>query len=125
MYALIYVFSIPEDYSHRGEKQHFVPTLRSRLVSKRSISPLSPRFGMLNYIPFAIPFGARVNIFRSFIVNDKHNIGIDIRPFGQFHSHTRATVRPGHVAEDVFDKLREADLKHLTAITFINQFCEE
>jgi ubiquitin-protein ligase E3 C len=94
-------------------------------ASKRSIAFLSPRLGVLNNIPFAIPFEARVNIFRSFIVNDKRNIGTDIRSFDEFRSRTHATVRRGHVAEDGFDKLVGANLKRPIGITFIDQFGEE
>ncbi len=73
-------------------------------------------------IPFAIPFEARVNIFQSFIVIDKHNIGTDICSFDQFHSRTLATMRRSLVAEDGLDKLGEANLKRLIQITFIDQF---
>ena len=40
--------------------------------SKRSIASLLPRLGVLNNIPFATPFEAHVNIFRSLILNKKH-----------------------------------------------------
>ncbi|KAI9447283.1 hypothetical protein BJY52DRAFT_1428505 [Lactarius psammicola] len=83
------------------------------------------RSAVLNNIPFAIPFEGRVNIFRSFVVNDKRSIGTDIRSFDEFRSRTHATVRRGHVAEDGFDKLAEANLKRPIGITFINQFGEE
>ena len=86
---------------------------------------LSPRLGVLNNIPFAIPFEARVSIFRSFIVNDKRGIGTEYRSFEEFRSRTHATVRRGHVAEDGFDKLADANLKRAIGITFIDQFGEE
>jgi ubiquitin-protein ligase E3 C len=108
-----------------GEEEQFVPPVRMGPASKRSIAFLSPRLGVLNNIPFAIPFEARVNIFRSFIVNDKRNIGTDIRSFDEFRSRTHATVRRGHVAEDGFDKLGDANLKRPIGITFIDQFGEE
>ena len=109
----------------RGEEEQFVAPTRSRPISKRSIAFLSPRLGVLNNIPFAIPFEARVNIFRSFVVNDKRSIGSDIRSFEEFRSRTHATVRRGHVAEDGFDKLGDANLKRPIGITFIDQFGEE
>ncbi|KAI9436528.1 hypothetical protein BJY52DRAFT_1230437 [Lactarius psammicola] len=108
-----------------GEEQQFVPPVRSRPVSKRSLAFLSPRLGVLNNIPFAIPFEARVNIFRSFVVNDKRSIGTDIRSFDEFRSRTHATVHRGHVAEGGFDKLAEANPKRPIGITFIDQFGEE
>ena len=107
------------------EEQQFVLPVQSWPVSKRSLAFLSPRLGVLNNIPFAIPFEARVSIFRSFVVNDKRSIGTDIRSFDDFRSRTHATVRSGHVGEDGFDKLAEANLKRPIWITFINQFGEE
>jgi ubiquitin-protein ligase E3 C len=109
---------------HRGEEEQFFAPVRSRPVSKRSIAFLSPRLGVLNNIPFAIPFEARVNIFRSFILNDKRGIRADIGSWEEFHSRTHATVRRGHVAEDGFDKLGDANLKRHIGITFIDQFGE-
>jgi ubiquitin-protein ligase E3 C len=104
------------------EEQQFVRPDGVRSFSRRTIADLSPRLGVLNNIPFAIPFEARVNIFRAFIRNDKHSIGADTR---SFFRRTRTTVRRGHVAEDGFDKLADADLKHPIEITFIDQFGEK
>ncbi|KAI9509462.1 HECT-domain-containing protein [Russula earlei] len=101
------------------EEQQFGRPVGARPYTRRSIADLSPRLGVLNNIPFAIPFEARVKIFRSFIQNDKENIGVD-----PFHSRTRATVRRGHVAEDGFDKLGDANLKQRIEISFIDQFGE-
>jgi len=106
----------------RVEEQQFVQPAGTRPLTRRTLADLSPRLGVLNNIPFAIPFDARVKIFRSFIVNDRRSIGGDPNPFSR---RTRATVRRGHVAEDGFDKLADADLKHHIQITFIDQFGEE
>ncbi|KAH9054061.1 HECT-domain-containing protein [Lactarius deliciosus] len=97
-----------------GEEEQFVPPVPgpSRRVSKRSLAFLSPRLGVLNNIPFAIPFEARVNIFRS------ANFRPDIRSFEEFRSRTHATVHG-------FDKLADANLKRPIGITFIDQFGEE
>ncbi|KAG6849462.1 hypothetical protein H0H93_008249 [Arthromyces matolae] len=38
--------------------------------SKRQLAHLSPRLGVLNNIPFAIPFDTRVSVFRIFVLND-------------------------------------------------------
>lgn len=97
----------------------------SRPYTRRPIADLSPRLGVLNNIPFAIPFEARVKIFRSFIENDKYNGGVDPHSYEGFHSRTRATVRRGYVAEDGFDKLGDANLKRPIEITFIDQFGEK
>jgi ubiquitin-protein ligase E3 C len=104
----------------RVEEQQFVYRSDSRPITKRSIADWSPRLGVLNNIPFAIPFEARVKIFHSFIRNDKNTI--DPQSFRRFHSRTSATVRRGHVAEDGFDKLGDANLKAYIEITFVDQF---
>ena len=109
------------DLYQRVEEQQFVRPDGARPFTRRSIAELSPRLGVLNNIPFAIPFEARVKIFRTFIENDRHSIGADVR---SFHQRTRATVRRGHVAEDGFDKLGDANLKHSIEITFKDQFGE-
>jgi ubiquitin-protein ligase E3 C len=92
---------------------------------RRSIADLSPQLGVLNNIPFTIPFRARMKIFRSFIMNDRRNIRVGPRSFERFRSRTRATVRRGHVAEDGINKLRHANLKYPIRITFIDQFGKE
>jgi ubiquitin-protein ligase E3 C len=106
----------------RLEDQQVVYRAGSRPITKRTIADLSPRLGVLNNIPFAIPFEARVNIFRSFIRNDKNTAG---SRSSSFHSRTRATVRRGHIAEDGFDKLGDANLKEYIEIIFIDQFGEK
>lgn len=90
-------------------------------MSKRQIATLSPRLGILNNIPFAIPFETRVSIFRSFIQNDAQNRG-----YTRYSHHTaRITVRRGSIAQDGFDRLLGVDLKAPIAITFIDQFGQE
>ncbi len=111
---------------HRAEERQFIPPVLSRPHSKRSIAYMSLRLGVLHNIPFAIPFEARVNIFRSFINNDKQSLRSDVYVFDEFrHSRTNATVRRGHVAEDGFDKLADTNLKQPIQITFIDQFGEK
>ena len=101
------------------EQQMSIPT-QSRPLSKRQISYLSPRLGVLNNIPFAIPFETRVAIFRHFIANNAAGRG------GRRHYHrTRVQVRRGNVAQDGFDKLGDVDLRMPIEITFIDQFGQE
>ncbi|EMD40028.1 hypothetical protein CERSUDRAFT_46274 [Gelatoporia subvermispora B] len=109
---------------HRFEERQLAQPEGSRPLSKRQISYLSPRLGVLNNIPFAIPFETRVSIFRSFIANDAMN---NDRPnFNMFrHARTRVTVRRGSIAQDGFDKLSEVNLKEPIYITFIDQFGNE
>lgn len=97
---------------------------------------LSPRLGILNNIPFAIPFDVRVAIFRHFIVNDiasreavstaaPPSTSIDpLMVLNNMHHNQRiqVAVRRGNVAEDGFDRLAEVDLKLPVEISFIDQF---
>lgn len=84
---------------------------------------LSPRLGVLNHIPFAIPFDVRVSIFRSFVTNDKVTRGLD-RARGHPNT-TRITVRRENIAQDGFDRLEGYDLRWPVQITFIDQFGQE
>ncbi|KAL1745181.1 HECT-domain-containing protein [Schizophyllum fasciatum] len=99
--------------------------LPSRALSKRQIAAMSPRLGVLNNIPFAIPFEVRVSIFRHFVANDMLGRGRTVNRYafgpGQ---RTRAEIRRGRVAEDGFDRLGDADLKAPLEISFIDQFGE-
>lgn len=96
----------------------------SKGISKRQIAYMSPRLGVLNNIPFAIPFEIRVSIFRNFVGNDMVRRGGSRNPFDRA-SRTRIKVRRGSVAQDGFDKLADADLKAPIEITFIDQFGQE
>ncbi|PFH45540.1 hypothetical protein AMATHDRAFT_71617 [Amanita thiersii Skay4041] len=101
------------------------------LLSKRQVAVMSPRLGILNNIPFAIPFEVRVSIFRHFVVNDKMMRGASDRHSmmgfwgGGRMGKTRVSVRRGHIAQDGFDRLADADLKMPIEITFIDQFGQE
>ncbi|GLB43810.1 putative HECT-domain-containing protein [Lyophyllum shimeji] len=99
-----------------------------RMQSKRQLAHLSPRLGVLNNIPFAIPFDVRVSIFRHFVMNDvmarSYASPVAPRFFGG-PGRTRVQVRRGHVAQDGFDRLSETDLKAPIEIAFIDQFGAE
>ncbi|KIM29078.1 hypothetical protein M408DRAFT_329093 [Serendipita vermifera MAFF 305830] len=98
----------------------------TRQLTKRELAYLSPRLGILNNIPFAIPFESRVSIFRSFIRNDRFkmdNIG-----YGGAHLHrNKVIVRRDHVSQDGFDHLNELGVawKGRLAITFVDKFGQE
>ncbi|KAF8344487.1 HECT-domain-containing protein [Amanita rubescens] len=96
------------------------------LLTKRQIAVMSPRLGILNNIPFAIPFEVRVSIFRHFIANDKMSKGVaDRHALFWRRGRTKIAVRRGSVAQDGFDKLADADLKMPIEISFIDQFGQE
>ncbi|KAI0061554.1 HECT-domain-containing protein [Artomyces pyxidatus] len=96
----------------------------TRALSKRDLTYLSARLGVLHNIPFALAFNHRVEIFREFIAYDMETAGAGRRDMSNFHKRARATVRRGHVAEDGFDKLGDADLRMPIEIRFIDAFGE-
>lgn len=85
---------------------------------------ISPRLGVLNNVPFAIPFNVRVEIFRQFIANDAHRLGLDDWYSRPKH---RATIRRNNVAQDGFDQLGSlgAGLKEKVSITFVDDWGNE
>jgi ubiquitin-protein ligase E3 C len=92
-------------------------------ISKRHMAYISPRLGVLNNIPFAIPFDVRVAIFRTFVFNDQRRLGVN--DHYSRSRRTRVAVRRDKIAQDGFDHLQEADLKGEVQITFIDQFGNE
>lgn len=107
----------------------------NRQLSKRQIAAMSPRLGVLNNIPFAIPFEVRVSIFRHFVMNDMMARSGSTDSFGRrfgggggpwgLSGKSRVQVRRGMVAQDGFDRLGDVDLKAPIEITFIDQFGQE
>ena len=96
------------------------------LLTKRQIAVMSPRLGILNNIPFAIPFEVRVSIFLYFIANDKVSKGVaDRHAMFSRRARTKIAIRRGSVAQDGFAKLADADLKMPIKISFIDQFGQE
>lgn len=115
--------------SENGEETEELPPYASRpplkplrLSVKRQMAYHSPRLAVLNNIPFAVPFEARVSIFRNFILNDMMSRGrIDRFSSGR----TRAVIRRDKIAQDGFDRLQDANLKQPLEIVFIDQFGQE
>ncbi|KAG9308894.1 HECT-domain-containing protein [Chiua virens] len=103
------------------EEQQVDESSVPRSSARRQLVRLSPRLGVLNNIPFAIPFETRVHIFRRFVQSDMENRGFD-----QFsrRGKTEASIRRTHIAEDGYDRLSEVDLRAPISITFIDQFGE-
>ncbi|KAG2359437.1 HECT-domain-containing protein [Suillus spraguei] len=100
------------------EEQQLDESSAPRALTKRQLSHFSPRLGVLNNIPFAIQFETRVLIFRRFVENDKWKRNGDTR------GRIDVSIRRGHIAQDGYDRLAEADLRAPIAITFIDQFGE-
>ncbi|CAK5268179.1 unnamed protein product [Mycena citricolor] len=93
-------------------------TNNARAATSRQIARLAPRLGILHNIPFSIPFSNRVQVFRSFIENDRRTRAGPLA----YTPPTRVVVRRAHISEDGFDRLRDVDLRGKIAITFIDQF---
>lgn len=101
-------------------------SLRGRVLAK-ALAQMSPRLGVLNNIPFAIPFETRVQIFRKYVYNDMVAYAGSSDSFYRAMSRGRSivSVRRGHISADGFDKLGNANLKGLIQIKFIDQFGQE
>ncbi|KAJ7471427.1 HECT-domain-containing protein [Mycena galericulata] len=107
------------------EEQQLSTKDNARAVTARQIARLAPRLGILHNIPFSIPFSTRVQVFRSFIYSDtlaRQRSGEDMYNMG---GRLQITVRRESIAQDGFDRLRDADLKGRIGITFIDKFGEE
>ncbi|KAF8655373.1 hypothetical protein AX16_003070 [Volvariella volvacea WC 439] len=102
------------------QQQLATDTSLSQVLSKRQLASISPRLGVLNNIPFAIPFESRVNIYRYFIMSDMKQRGRNQRFWGTYRN--RIQIRRGHVAQDGYDRLAAVDLKDSIEITFIDQW---
>ncbi|KAH9925375.1 HECT-domain-containing protein [Epithele typhae] len=123
MNTFIQAAIVEERQLAQGEDGAIGGGVGARALSKRQIAYLSPRLGVLNNIPFAIPFDVRVGIFRRFVIND-----MERRGFTQWRGRmgtTRVTIRRTHIAQDGFDRLGDVDLKSPIAITFVDQFGQE
>jgi hypothetical protein len=117
-YPCIMLIKFPRSF----EEQQIEQPIGSRALSKSQVAYMSPRLGILNNIPFSIPFEIRVSIFQHFVASDMMNRGVDRhRRTGR----TRVLVRRGNVAQDGFDKLEGADLKAPIEISLIDQSGKE
>jgi ubiquitin-protein ligase E3 C len=117
--------AVAEEFNLESEQQQDaddnLPKRLLRPVSKGRLAVISPRLGLLNNIPFVIPFEQRVEIFRMFVQNDKKR-----NRFEDFFGRTKLgiTVRRDHIFEDGFNSLQMlgADLKNKIAISFVDEF---
>lgn len=122
--------AVAEEFNLESEQQQIqqqqannnVPSRpKRRMLSKGRLAVISPRLGLLNNIPFVVPFEQRVEIFRMFVQNDKKRNNIE-----EHYSRPKnaATVRRDHIFEDGFASLSELDveLKNKVAISFVDQW---
>lgn len=85
--------------------------------SKRQMAYISPRLGLLNNLPMAVPFTTRLKIFRNFIWKDKERSGV----YGA--GRIKAKIRRDRLAQDGFDQLADVGvaLKGDVFIKFYDQ----
>ncbi|GAA5906318.1 hypothetical protein JCM6882_002700 [Rhodosporidiobolus microsporus] len=116
-----------DEFSYGGGRRP-VPRARARtnaaqnVLSKRQMALVSPRLGVLNNIPFVIPFETRVAIFRQFVASDYKKLGVDSNGLIQRARH-RAVVRRNHLAEDAYAHLNGLgnELKKRVEIVFVDE----
>ncbi|PKI84585.1 hypothetical protein MVES_001753 [Malassezia vespertilionis] len=96
---------------------------RSATLSARTVAFINPRLGVLNNIPFVIPFDVRVEIFRHFVRSDSERLGIS-RDIYAWQSQRRVTIRRGAIAEDGMAQLNALGphLKGPLQIVFVDQW---
>lgn len=114
---------VAEEFNLESEQQNDknTPLRPLRVLSKGRLAVITPRLGLLNNIPFVIPFEQRVEIFRMFVNNDKKRNQVE-----DFYSRPKpaVTVRRDHMFEDGFDQLNTlgVELKNKVAISFVDEF---
>ncbi|BGP35529.1 ubiquitin-protein ligase (E3) [Rhodotorula toruloides] len=108
---------------HRSARGQPAPRTRSSVLSKRQLALISPRLGILNNIPFVVPFETRVAIFRQFIDNDFAKLGLGEATSYAARSRHRAVVRRTHLAEDAYTHMNGLgpELKKRIEIVFIDE----
>ncbi|SCV74701.1 BQ2448_7730 [Microbotryum intermedium] len=91
-------------------------------LSKRQMTFISPRLGVLNNIPFVIPFETRVAIFRQFVENDRIRLGLNEFRYDRSRR-TTVRVRRTNLAADAFQQMSGlgAGLKSNIQIVFIDE----
>ena len=99
-------------------------------MSRRQLAFISPRLGLLNNIPFVIPFETRVSVFRQLVNNDFQR-EYDVLQNGPRDplTHRRAgqtaTIRRDHVADDGFAHLHSlggSQMKMRLQIQFVDEY---
>ncbi|KAK4685808.1 hypothetical protein P7C73_g4335, partial [Tremellales sp. Uapishka_1] len=96
-----------------------------QLYTKRQLAYISPRLGLLNNLPMAVPFQTRLKVFRQFVEADKARLGVD--RYSMRRRTIRATVHRKSLAEDGFRQLNSLgpELKGTIQITFIDKYGQE
>lgn len=114
-----------EEEESRQQRRRIPQRSRNQL-SRRQLNIISPRLGLLNSLPFIIPFETRVSVFRHFIAADYARLPASVGMREYMGGRDVFNVRRGHVAEDGFklNSLGASGLKRRLAIQFYDQFGE-
>ncbi|TIB11708.1 hypothetical protein E3P89_02181 [Wallemia ichthyophaga] len=91
----------------------------TKTLSKQQLAQISPKLGILNNIPFVIPFDSRVSVFRELIRYDEIRNNVD-----SIFDRVKADIRRDNVAEDGFNQLNIPgdQLKGKVFIRFFDQW---
>lgn len=116
---------VAEEKEHEQDdaEEDTAPSVFRTYQSRRRLFN-SPRLGILNNIPFVIPFKDRVTIFRHFVAADRNNLHLDDFDLFNRQRRARATVHRSAVFEDGFKQLNALGpaLKAPIEISFIDQY---
>lgn len=126
-----HIQSPAEDYMEEDDEEHSMaavwrsskPSTKVRRTTNQA-AVASPRLGILNNLPFVIPFHTRVRVFDEFISRDAQRLGL-AHEFNSIGGPViSATIRRDHVAEDGMEQLNphRSGLKHRVFVKFIDQF---
>lgn len=97
--------------------------LAEKSLSARELAYFSPRLGILNNIPFAIPFFTRAAIFQRFVASSQKAFRENNRAArNSHHSRPQLRIRRDHLAQDGFEQLQDVDLREKVSVTFIDKF---
>ncbi|KAI8970934.1 hypothetical protein BDB01DRAFT_812998 [Pilobolus umbonatus] len=115
--------AVAEEFNLENDKEEDEEEERRpvRVISRGRMAVISPRLGILNNIPFVIPFEQRVEIFRMFVENDRERNNI---ADSYFRPSSSVTIRRNHMFEDGFESLYHmgANLKNRISILFVDEF---
>ncbi|RSH92214.1 hypothetical protein EHS25_008629 [Saitozyma podzolica] len=94
--------------------------------TKRQMAYISPRLGLLNNLPMAVPFQTRLQVFRQFVETDRRRLGLERYSTRRRYRH-QATIHRTSLAEDGFRQLNGLGpaLKGTIEISFIDKWGQE
>ncbi|KAK9449510.1 uncharacterized protein V1518DRAFT_416192 [Limtongia smithiae] len=97
--------------------------MQSRQLELRRKIMSTPRYELLQRIPFVLPFRTRVEILDEYLAHDREKTGLDREYELRFTRH-KVEIRREHMLDDAFANLNglRSKMKQLIGITFVNEF---